>query len=186
MFVRTQRLTLRPGWPEDAPALAAAIGHLAVVRNLARAPWPYSLAAAESFCAGFGDPLALNFLVHEHDGGAVRLVGGVAIGPLGEERHELGYWLTPAAWGRGLAGEAASAALAAARARGVRRVTSGHFADNPASGRVLRKLGFRDTGARTPLFSQARGEAVLCHRYERNLDDPAGCGEPDPEPRLAA
>ena len=27
MFARTSRLTLRPAWPEDAPALARAIGH---------------------------------------------------------------------------------------------------------------------------------------------------------------
>ena len=27
MFALTPRLTLRPGWPEDAPALARAIGH---------------------------------------------------------------------------------------------------------------------------------------------------------------
>ena len=41
MFARTERLTLRPGWPEDAPARAAAIAHEAIVRKLASAPWPY-------------------------------------------------------------------------------------------------------------------------------------------------
>ena len=40
MFARTERLLLRPGWQEDAPALARAIGEEAVVRNLATAPWP--------------------------------------------------------------------------------------------------------------------------------------------------
>ena len=34
MFARTPRLLLRPGFPEDAPALAAAIADLAIVRNL--------------------------------------------------------------------------------------------------------------------------------------------------------
>ena len=46
MFARTKRLTLRPGWPEDAPAVARAIGHEEVVRMLAKAPWPYRLADA--------------------------------------------------------------------------------------------------------------------------------------------
>ncbi|MBA3730647.1 MAG: GNAT family N-acetyltransferase, partial [Sphingomonas sp.] len=41
MFTRTARLLLRPGWAEDAPALAAAIGDERIVRNLATAPWPY-------------------------------------------------------------------------------------------------------------------------------------------------
>ena len=40
MFARTKRLTLRPGWPEDAPALTQAIGHEAVIAKLTRAPWP--------------------------------------------------------------------------------------------------------------------------------------------------
>lgn len=44
MFARTERLTLRPGWIEDAPALLAAIGHEAVVRTcrarLGRTRWP--------------------------------------------------------------------------------------------------------------------------------------------------
>ena len=41
MFARTERLLLRPGWAEDAPALARAIADEQVVRNLATAPWPY-------------------------------------------------------------------------------------------------------------------------------------------------
>ena len=57
MFALTPRLTLRPGWPEDAVDLARAIGHEMVVRNLSRAPWPYgegdaavSLASASNTC----------------------------------------------------------------------------------------------------------------------------------------
>ena len=43
MFARTERLLLRPGWAEDAPALAQAIADEAIVRNLAdraMALWP--------------------------------------------------------------------------------------------------------------------------------------------------
>ena len=51
MFARTERLLLRPGWAEDAPALAAAIADEMIVRNLATAPWPYRLRDAEAFLA---------------------------------------------------------------------------------------------------------------------------------------
>ena len=51
MFARTKRLTLRPAWPEDAAALAQAIGHDAVIRMLLRVPHPYRLADAEAFAA---------------------------------------------------------------------------------------------------------------------------------------
>ena len=44
MFARTTRLLLRPGWAEDAEALAQAIGDEMIVRNLSTAPWPYALA----------------------------------------------------------------------------------------------------------------------------------------------
>ncbi len=51
MFARTPRLLLRPGFPEDAPALAVAIADEAIVRNLATAPWPYRMRDAEAFLA---------------------------------------------------------------------------------------------------------------------------------------
>lgn len=185
MFVRTPRLTLRPGWPEDAADLARAIGHEAVVRNLAFPPWPYPIEAAESFLAGFGDPIEPKFLIFEHQGGSVALIGVMAIGPYKDEPHELGYWLTPAAWGKGYATEAGRAVLHAARARGIRRVSAGHFIDNPASGRVLRKLGFRPTGRIETMYSRGRGCDVATVCFERVLADEAG-ESGDPDNRMAA
>ena len=41
MFHRTERLLLRPAWPEDWEMILWGIGDERVVRNLARAPWPY-------------------------------------------------------------------------------------------------------------------------------------------------
>jgi RimJ/RimL family protein N-acetyltransferase len=185
MFVRTQRLTLRPGWREDAAELAHAIGHESVLCNLGRAPWPYPIEAAESFVASFGDPVEPKFLIFEHVEGRVRLIGGIAIGKLKDDPHELGYWLTPDAWGRGYATEAARATLGAARARGIRRVTAGHYVDNPASGRVLRKLGFRPTGRIEPSYSRARGCEVPTARFEIDLGS-AETVDNDPRARMAA
>lgn len=185
MFVRTERLTLRPAWPEDAAELAQAIGHEAVVRNLARAPWPYPIEAAESFAASFDDPVEPRFLVFEHVGGRTRLIGATGIGPHKDEPNELGYWITPDAWGRGYATEAGAAVLRAARARGLRRIAAGHFLDNPASGRVLRKLGFRPTGQVRPLFSRGRNAQVPAARFELDLAGDGGC-DLDPDARMAA
>lgn len=185
MFVRTQRLTLRPGWREDAAELARAIGHESVVRNLARAPWPYTIEAAETFAAGFDMVTEPKFLVFEHQGGALRLIGGMGIGPFGDEPNEFGYWITPDAWGRGYATEAGAAVLRAARAAGIRRVAAGHFLDNPASGRVLRKLGFRATGRVTSVYSRGRGAAVPSARFELDLSD-GTVADNDPRTRMAA
>ena len=185
MFVRTPRLTLRPGWPEDAADLVRAIGHESVVRNLAMPPWPYPIEAAETFLSRCGDPRDPQFLIFEHDGGAIRLIGGMGIGRFKDEPHQFGYWLTPDAWGRGYATEAGRAVLNAARARGIRHVTSSHFVDNPASARVLRKLGFRPTGRIDPVYSRGRGASVQSVRHVIDLAGDASA-TPDPDARMAA
>lgn len=56
----------------------------------------------------------------------------------------IGYVLAPDVWGRGLATELARGLLTAAfDVLGLRRVTAGCYADNPASARVLEKAGMR-------------------------------------------
>ena len=55
--------------------------------------------------------------------------------------------------------EAADAVLRWLQARGERAFVSGYFADNPASGRVLAKLGFMRAG-RHKVFCLGRGEIV--------------------------
>jgi RimJ/RimL family protein N-acetyltransferase len=51
----------------------------------------------------------------------------------------------------------------------LRRLNAGHFLDNPASGRVLTKLGFRPTGVVADRFSVGRGEAAPCRLFELEL-----------------
>jgi len=170
MFARTKRLMLRPGWPEDAPALAQAIGHESVIAKLARAPWPYAVDDARTYLAlprGAHDP---RFLIETIETGTPRLIGGIAIDPDGDT-HQLGYWLTPDAWGRGFATEAGEAVIAMARhALGLRRLDAYHFVDNPASGRVLTKLGFRATGRIEPRTSRGRGGEAMAAMFELDLD----------------
>ena len=166
MFARTQRLFLRPGWPEDASQLTAAIAHESVVTRLARLPWPYTLAHAQDWLGRAAAARNHPLLVFAHDRGPDPvLVGGAGLHPAGEEL-EIGYWLTPAAWGRGYATEAGRAVIDMARhALGQARVTAYHHLDNPASGKVLSKLGFRETG-RTRRHSLARGGEVDCVSFE--------------------
>src|SRR5436309_13021247 len=81
MFARTRRLTLRPGWPEDAPAVARAIGHEAVVRMLSKVPWPYRLRDAEDFLARERGADEAFFLILAHEGGCPRLAGAIGLAP---------------------------------------------------------------------------------------------------------
>ena len=157
MFIRSERLFLRPGWPEDWPELLARIGDEGVVKNLAKAPWPYTADDARDFAQKPQDSRCPHFFVTLPTSAApAELIGCVGLGSDGEE-VELGYWFGREHWGRGYATEAARAVLRLARTLGHRRIVAKHFTDNPASGRVLAKLGFRSIGEIRPSYSRARG-----------------------------
>ena len=164
MFARTSRLLMRPGWPEDAPALARTIADETIVRNLANAPWPYGLAEARAFLARPQDPVLPNMLLFERTAGAPELVGACGLIRKPSGTVVLGYWIARAHWGRGFATEAGRQMIEIARTIGLERLDASYFVDNPASGRVLEKLGFVATGLRAPHYSCARGrdaEAIL-------------------------
>jgi RimJ/RimL family protein N-acetyltransferase len=160
MFARTPRLLLRPGFPEDAPALAAALGDEAVVRNLASVPWPYRMRDAEAYLASPRDPVLPSLLIFERGEVGPELVGSCGLGRRRSGAVELGYWIARPLWGRGLATEACSALVTIARALGLASLEGSHFLDNPSSGRVLEKLGFEPLGLIAPRLSCARGMEV--------------------------
>jgi len=160
MFARTPRLLLRPGFPEDASALAAAMSDRAIARNLAVVPWPYTLRDAEAFLASPRDPVLPSFLIFERTDAAPRLIGSCGLGRRPSGAVEMGYWIGRPFWGRGFASEACRALIEIARALALSRLEASHFIDNPASARVLDKLGFESVGIIAPRMSCARGEEV--------------------------
>ncbi|MEO7177409.1 MAG: GNAT family N-acetyltransferase [Allosphingosinicella sp.] len=174
MFVRTTRLLLRPGWSQDATALFEAIGDERIVRNLATAPWPYRPGDAESWLATQRKASEPSLLILRCAETAPELIGAIGFGrrPTGE--MEFGYWIARRHWGRGYATEAGRAVLATARyGLRLKRLDAGHFLDNPASGRVLEKLGFTPTGTIVPRFSAGRGEAAPCRLFKLDLEGEA-------------
>ena len=175
MFAVTERLLLRPGWIEDAPALFQAIADPAIVRNLASAPWPYRREDADAWIATERKPRDVGLLIFRRTEGEPELIGTIGLGRRPDGPIELGYWIVPRWWNRGYATEAARAVVGIARdSLRLPVLRAGHFLDNPASGRVLEKIGFRPTGIIAPRFSAARGEAVPCRLYELILaEDPA-------------
>ena len=184
MFARTPRLLLRPGFPEDAPALAAAIADKAIVMNLAVVPWPYSMRDAEAFLAKPRDPVLPSLLIFERGLRAPQLVGACGLARRPSGSVELGYWIARAYWGRGFATEACTALVEIARTLGLPSLEGSHFIDNPASARVPEKLGFESLGIVAPRMSCARGEQVPARLMRLELR-PERFGE-DEDEALAA
>jgi RimJ/RimL family protein N-acetyltransferase len=173
-------LLLRPVWPEDWQALLDGIADEGVVRNLASAPWPYREQDARNFAALPVDPLHPRFLITR--AADAQAIGCIGFGPVGDAANdcgapELGYWIAREHWGQGYATEAGAAVLKIAAALGNCELVASHFLDNPASGRVLRKLGFEPTGRIEPRWSCGRG----CHgdtvQYRKLLDGSVGISQ---------
>ncbi|MCZ8087945.1 MAG: GNAT family N-acetyltransferase [Brevundimonas sp.] len=159
--IETRRLALRAPQPQDVPRLAAMADDYDIARMTCRMPHPFGCREAERFIVDVAaqDPRrGQTFLIEHERLGPVGVVGAfMADDPC----PEVGYWVGRDFWGRGIATEALEGVLAWTRSRWRRRAAvAGHFADNPASGRVLEKAGFLYTGERRRRFSLSRGEPV--------------------------
>ena len=165
MFHRSQRLLLRPVWPEDWQLVLDGIADEGVVRNLASAPWPYREEDARAFTALPIEPHFPRFLITRAKDAALVGCIGIDRSDAFDDGAELGYWIAREHWGQGYATEAGRAVLSIARTLGYNRVQAMHFLDNPASGRVLEKLGFVATGVTSMRHSCARGETALAREF---------------------
>ncbi|MGE0740299.1 MAG: GNAT family N-acetyltransferase [Hyphomonadaceae bacterium] len=161
--IETPRLKLRNLRMSDAQRVAQFCGDADVARMILRAPVPYLSVAAEGWIMTLNarKPLGHDFVfAAELEGEG--LIGVIGAHRLGDEAYEVGYWYGRPYWGHGLATEALNAFVAEAKTLGA--LQAGHFADNPASGRVLQKAGFAYTGEVAKLYSLGRGESAPVKR----------------------
>lgn len=165
--LHTGRLVLRGFTPADAPRVQALAGAREIASTTLTLPHPYEDGMAEAWIGGHAAAwearthLALA-VTTESDG----VVGVVSLGLVPAHAHgEVGYWIGVPYWNRGFATEAAGAVLAYGFGElGLHRVLGRSFARNPASGRVLRKLGMRHEGTmREHLRRWDRYEDVECY-----------------------
>jgi ribosomal-protein-alanine N-acetyltransferase len=146
----TDRLRLRAFQIADVDAIRALADDVEVARNTLNIPHPYEADHARAWIASHPGQLereeAVTYAITLRDGGAV--VGAVGlILDTANERAELGYWIGREHWGHGYATEAAREIIAwGFRSLELHRIHASYFPRNPASGRVLRKLGMRHEG----------------------------------------
>lgn len=77
------------------------------------------------------------------------------------DQCEIGYWIGKPYWGQGICTEAMKAVVDFCFEKGFTVLWGDFFPENPASGKVMEKLGFKDTG-----------RTVICPNLEVGSDRP--------------
>lgn len=154
--LKTARLTLRPFRLGDASRFVALAGNLAVARMTSDIPHPLHIWQCRRWLRQARGEV--RFAVEHEE----QVIGGVGYFCHRTRVGELGFWLGEQYWGKGLATEASRAVVEYGFTAGhLEALTSANFIDNPASGRILTKLGFTANG-RMRTISIARGHEVDC------------------------
>jgi RimJ/RimL family protein N-acetyltransferase len=163
--LNTDRLLLRPTRVADADRAFEIQTDWEVARMLSLASFPPDRQEIERWFADHPSQWeaghAYRFAVVLEE----KMVGLADIDGIGEREGTLGYWFDRAVWGPGYAFEAAHAVTRfAVRDVGLLKLKAGHAYDNPASGRILTKLGFNRLDI-VELFSRSRNEYISQCRY---------------------
>jgi [ribosomal protein S5]-alanine N-acetyltransferase len=146
----TGRLSLRAFGNGDAPSVSRLADDIEISRNTLKIPHPYTEADARLWLSIQREQLRTGsgavFAITKKDDGLLIGACGMELFP-DHKRGELGYWLGRDYWGNGFATEAAGAVVGWGFERlGLARVSAARFSDNPASGRVLEKIGMTHEG----------------------------------------
>jgi len=150
--LETERLILRRLELADAPHIQHLAGHVEVARGTLTMPHPYEDGMAEAYIEGasndFGKDGAYSF-------GVILKETGTLIGNIGiqcnntHKTADMGYWIGKPYWGNGYMSEAAHAVLRFGfETLRLNKIHAIHFTDNPASGRVMQKVGMTYEGTR--------------------------------------
>ncbi len=148
----TERLLLRSLTLEDAADVQRLAGDRDIALMVLRIPHPYEDGMAEEWIRACADAYkkdeAINFAITLRTDR--KLIGTIGLELEQEnERAELGYWIGKPYWNLGYATEAARAVVAYSfEVLKLNRIYAYHFTRNPASGRVLEKIGMHYEGCR--------------------------------------
>lgn len=153
LVLATPRLRLRPITEHDVDALWPHVTDPDVSRWMSWSPHTdktETLAYIRAEARAVADNTGVVWVICAAD----QLVGTIALRRIQWqlrswriERADLGYWLAPSQWSRGLTTEAGRAVVRFGFATlGLHKITCGCLADNVGSRRVIEKLGFRFVG----------------------------------------
>lgn len=169
--LETSRLRLRPFELWDALEVQRLAGDFRIADTTLRIPHPYEDGMAEAWILQQAETSLQSTeivfaIVRKQD---AALLGAVGLAGIGGGEAELGYWIGVPYWNQGYCSEAAARVIELAfSALGLSRVYANHFRRNPASGRVLQKLGMKpDPTAPTRVEKAGVTEEVEAYHIRR-------------------
>jgi len=174
-------LKLRPFEPGDAPWVQQLAGDRAVAATTLSIPHPYEDGLAEEWIAGHessylaGRQANFAVVLKEKD----LLIGAIGLEiEIEHKRAHLGYWIGKPYWNNGYCTQAGHALLKFGFAKlNLNRIYAAHFTKNPASGRVMQKIGMKHEGTlrqhvrRWSSFIDLELYAILKTEWEKTVID---------------
>lgn len=148
--ITTDRLVLRLFRKSDAPAVTRLCNNYNIYKNTLYLPYPYTEDDALSWIKNHLDNYEADklyeFAITDRKTG--ELFGAISLSNNKSFNHgEIAYWIGEEYWGKGYATEAAQAILEFAfKGKQLHRVFARFFHSNPASGKVMQKLGMKEEG----------------------------------------
>jgi RimJ/RimL family protein N-acetyltransferase len=149
--LKTERLILRPLTLEDAPVVQQLAGRREIADTTISIPHPYSEQQARDWISGHIEACAQNkgVVFGVELTRTNQLIGTIGLREIDQEhlQAEMGFWIGTDWWGQGHATEAAKSVIRYGfKELGLNRIYTHHMVRNPASGRVLEKLGMKREG----------------------------------------
>jgi ribosomal-protein-alanine N-acetyltransferase len=176
----TRRLALRPFAPADGPEVERLAGAWEIADTTLQIPHPYPKGGGAAWIATHGarwiEGAGLTLAIALRESPVV-LLGAISLDISREHaRGELGYWIAATEWGHGHATEAASAVIDFGFSElKLHRIQARHFTRNPASGRVMQKLGMSFEGVnraaylRWERFEDVAVYGILAHEWAARI-----------------
>lgn len=150
--LETEKLILRSFKLSDAGRVRALAGDRMIADKMLNVPHPYEEGMAEEWISTheskFGKGESIHFAIILKF--KKELIGAIGLNiDKSNNKAELGYWIGKNYWNKGFCTEAAKAVLDYGFEQlNLNKIKASHFAGNPASGKVMCKIGMKKEGYR--------------------------------------
>ncbi|MFS4429929.1 GNAT family N-acetyltransferase [Chryseobacterium sp. S90] len=142
-IIETERLILSQLEEKDVPFIVEYLQHRIFSDLTSNIPYPYVENDARSWLKmskeAFDNKTGYTFAIRNKEG---HIIGAIGLHDRDDDKAELGYWIGMSYWNKGYVTEAARAIVDfGLNDLGFNKIFATHFLHNPASGRIMEKIG---------------------------------------------